>query len=528
MVRREMTWSARGLVLAALAGALALLAWAITAGKAEAAFPGTNGKVAYVTWNGQAPQTTEINTANPDGTGSAQLTNNSFIDFAPTFSPDGKTIAFASDRAGADSSAIILMNADGSGQKRLTGNPNPRESTPAFSNNGKRIYFTRTYQAAGDPTPALHLVSTALDGSDERQHLPGYSVLRVVELPDGRLAWLGVQISQCAEPSPANPGCALQVRVANKDGSGMRKLTAVTPGREVISEVDSTPDGSNLVISIAQNNPLSADGYGGIASLEVDGPENLGWAGINNRLLTDDRRATVPAVAPAGNRVLFLHEQAPSLQTMAIGGGSPASWQQVPVSGNLLTGDFIGFRASWLDWGPKPKPGGDGPGDPGKPGGPGKGKPGKPAKPGDPAKCRLSWVRSRFFVFRKKPVIRLIARYKAKHGGQVRITFFERTKKNRLGRKLGKMNAKFTATTKKKRKFGFIRVRRKRAPALMKRLRSSKRGFIARLKVKNAPGYCRKLFNLDLRLSQLRFVDNQFVWFQQGTFKRGEKPKRFR
>lgn len=131
-------------------------------------------------------------------------------------------------------------------------------------------------------------------------------------------------------------------------------------------------------------------------------------------------------------------------------------------------------------------------------------------------------------MFRKRPVIRLIARYRAQRPGQVRITFFERNRKNRPGKKLGRMNARFTATTKVKRKFKFIRVAKKRPVALMKKLRASKRGFIARLKVKNAPGYCRKLYNLDLRLSQLRFVDKQFVWFQTGTFKKGQKPPRYR
>ena len=43
--------------------------------------------------------------------------------FDPTWSPDGRKIAFVSDRAG--KGEIYVMNADGSGKRRLTRNGAP-------------------------------------------------------------------------------------------------------------------------------------------------------------------------------------------------------------------------------------------------------------------------------------------------------------------------------------------------------------------------------------------------------------------
>src|SRR5688572_15781538 len=89
----------------------------VVPGSALAAFPGQNGKIAFVGSNGIA---TGIATVNPDGSQRAQLTNNP-SDLAPAWSPDGTRIAFmrketppcrTSQCEGYDT---WVMNADGSG-----------------------------------------------------------------------------------------------------------------------------------------------------------------------------------------------------------------------------------------------------------------------------------------------------------------------------------------------------------------------------------------------------------------------------
>jgi Tol biopolymer transport system component len=59
----------------------------------------------------------------------------------PTWSPDGKQIAFVSDRDGNDE--IYVMNVDGSNVKRLTNNPE-QDLFPSWSPDGEWIVFSTT------------------------------------------------------------------------------------------------------------------------------------------------------------------------------------------------------------------------------------------------------------------------------------------------------------------------------------------------------------------------------------------------
>ncbi|HEX8236508.1 MAG TPA: hypothetical protein VF600_11165 [Abditibacteriaceae bacterium] len=71
-------------------------------------------------FNGEFYRESQIYIMNADGTQQRMLTSIGKNNFAPTFSPDGKQLAFVSDRDG--NKEIYVMNADGSNQKRLTNN----------------------------------------------------------------------------------------------------------------------------------------------------------------------------------------------------------------------------------------------------------------------------------------------------------------------------------------------------------------------------------------------------------------------
>jgi Tol biopolymer transport system component len=75
----------------------------------------------------------------PDGT-SRNLTNTG-SDYGPAWSPDGKKVAFGSNRSG--HSDLYVMNADGSGVTQLTADT-ATEGRPAWSPDGKKIAFGRT------------------------------------------------------------------------------------------------------------------------------------------------------------------------------------------------------------------------------------------------------------------------------------------------------------------------------------------------------------------------------------------------
>ena len=113
-------------MLAVLATALLSVGLLVVVKPAEAAFPGTNGKIAFVSFR---DGNREIYTMNSDGTSPARLTKNSVSDLYPAYSPDGKKIAFRSGRDG--NLEIYTMNAGGGSQTRLTFNE-AADTTPSW------------------------------------------------------------------------------------------------------------------------------------------------------------------------------------------------------------------------------------------------------------------------------------------------------------------------------------------------------------------------------------------------------------
>jgi TolB protein len=100
-----------------------------------------------------------------------QLTDSPTNDYQPAWSPDGRTIAFVSDRDGADH--IYLMDTDGKNQRRLT-QSNMTELEPAWSPDGTTIAFmssegmrlTNIYIIASDGEN-LRPVTTEIVGYNE-------------------------------------------------------------------------------------------------------------------------------------------------------------------------------------------------------------------------------------------------------------------------------------------------------------------------------------------------------------------------
>jgi Tol biopolymer transport system component len=68
-----------------------------------------------------------------------QLTNNSYSDKFPSWSPDGQWLAFHSDRDG--NIELYIMKADGSETKRITNNP-ATDQTASWSPDGKWLAFS--------------------------------------------------------------------------------------------------------------------------------------------------------------------------------------------------------------------------------------------------------------------------------------------------------------------------------------------------------------------------------------------------
>ena len=85
-----------------------------------------------------SPSHSDIYVMNADGSGKRRLTHDARSNAEPAWSPDGRRIAFKSSRDG--NSEIYVMNADGSGKRNLTRNP-ARDGRPSWSPDGRRIAF---------------------------------------------------------------------------------------------------------------------------------------------------------------------------------------------------------------------------------------------------------------------------------------------------------------------------------------------------------------------------------------------------
>lgn len=83
-------------------------------------------------------ENSEVYVMNADGTGQSRLTVGSADNGRPRWSPDGSRIVFASFRDG--NNEVYSMNTDGTGVQRLTNSPGD-DHAPAWSPDGLRIVF---------------------------------------------------------------------------------------------------------------------------------------------------------------------------------------------------------------------------------------------------------------------------------------------------------------------------------------------------------------------------------------------------
>jgi hypothetical protein len=141
---------------------------------ANAAFPGTNGKIAFEHYSSSTPADRGIWVMDSDGTNRIQLTTSPLReDHSPAWSADGRHIAFARDRG------IWVMNADGSGQQQIVPPP-PGHSCPfppcaqfghpAWSRDGAALAFDEYNQyllSEGQPYDTFELHTAKADGTGE-------------------------------------------------------------------------------------------------------------------------------------------------------------------------------------------------------------------------------------------------------------------------------------------------------------------------------------------------------------------------
>src|SRR5215213_1569726 len=107
---------------------------------AEAAFPGRNGAIAFT-------DHFEVHRVQPDGTRATPLADQLGYSQTPTFSADGKKIAFQNDEDDIDDIPrdLWVMGADGENQTNITNTPNVDEWHPSWFPSGRKIAYSGAY-----------------------------------------------------------------------------------------------------------------------------------------------------------------------------------------------------------------------------------------------------------------------------------------------------------------------------------------------------------------------------------------------
>jgi len=206
-----------------------------------------------------------------DGSDPRRLTDDPANDMDPTWSPDGKYIAFVSDRDG--NKEIYVMKADGTQPINLTRHPS-EDWTPAWSPDGKSIAFA-SYR---DGNWEIYVM--AADGSNPKRltrhnaadYAPCWS-------PDGqKIAF------------QSNRDGNWEIYVMNRDGSGLQRLTE---DEATDSSPAWSPDGSLIAFESYR------DGNMEIYLMAPDGSEQ--------RNITNDAYSNEhgPAWARRGTRLLY-------------------------------------------------------------------------------------------------------------------------------------------------------------------------------------------------------------------------------
>jgi Tol biopolymer transport system component len=260
------------LMMAALGLAVALS----VAPAANAAFPGSNGRILFT--SNLAGGLSEIFSMKPNGEKLKRLTRNKVGDADAVYSPSGRKIAFI--RGEKRQAELWTMNANGSGKRRLTNN-SFADASPAWSPDGQRVVFRSSRIIAPDVEPNLDIWVINADGTGETRltSAASFGDDDPVFSPDGtKIAYHSLR------------GVQSDIFVMNADGTNSVAL-APSPSDEF--DVDWSPSGTKLVFASDRNRNTE------IYAMNADG------TGLKRLTKTSRANEALPVFSPDGARIAF-------------------------------------------------------------------------------------------------------------------------------------------------------------------------------------------------------------------------------
>src|SRR5437868_1935021 len=128
------------------------------------------GRIAFARWDGSADHIYLMDVdAAGKGSNPNRLTHDAEAENYPSWSPDGKRLVYQRDFNGA---ATYVINADGTGQRRLSPTPG-MDVSASWSPDGTKIVYARLYEAPQPNQPPMTDIRVMnADGTGDRDILP--------------------------------------------------------------------------------------------------------------------------------------------------------------------------------------------------------------------------------------------------------------------------------------------------------------------------------------------------------------------